>query len=139
VKLPAILSQGFLAGLPEEERIRLGKAGWTSDECHQKFVRGEEIKLQKDCLNWLNYHGIYWEYDRPDKRTSGKRGRADIRACIPPVGYWLSIECKAAGEPLSREQAQEAVRLRNSGGHFVLCYCLMDLIEAVHGIHADDK
>ena len=137
MKLPAVLSQGFLAGLPDEERKRLGKAGWTSDECHEKFARGEEIKLQKHCLNWLSLHGIYWEWDRTDRRTSGKRGRADIRACV--AGYWLSIECKAAGEPLSREQAQEAVRLRNSGGRFVLCYCLVDLIEGVQGIHADDK
>lgn len=137
MKLPAVLSQGFLAGLPEAERKRLGKAGWSSDECHQKFVRGEEIKLQKLCLNWLSLHGIYWEWDRSDKRTGGKRGRADIRACV--AGYWLSIECKAAGEPLSREQALEAVRLRNSGGRFTLVYCLSDLIEGVQGIHADDK
>jgi hypothetical protein len=137
MKLPAVLSQGFLKGLPEEERKRLGKAGMTQEECAQKFVRGQEIELQKLCMNWLSLHKIYFEWDRTDKRTSGKRGRADIRACV--AGYWLSIECKAAGEPLSREQAQEAVRLRNSGGRFVLCYCLADLIEAVHGIHADDK
>jgi hypothetical protein len=137
MKLPAVLSQGFLAGLPEDERKRLGKAGWTSDECRQKVARGEEIKLQKLCLNWLSLNNIYWEWDRTDKRTSGKRGRADIRACVD--GYWLSVECKADSEPLSREQAREAVRLRNSGGRFVLCYCLMDLIEAVQGIHADEK
>jgi hypothetical protein len=107
------------------------------DEAQEKYAAGEEKKLQKLVVNWLSLHGIYSEWDRTDKRTSGKRGRADIRACV--AGYWLSIECKAAGEPLSREQAQEAVRLRNSGGRFVLCYCLMDLIEGVQGIHADDK
>jgi hypothetical protein len=137
MKLPAVLSQGFLKGLPEEERKRLGKAGITAEECRQKFIRGQEIELQKLCMNWLCLHKIYFEWDRTDKRTSGKRGRADLRACV--LGYWLSIECKADGEPLSREQAQEAVKLRNSGGRFVLAYCLEDLIEAIHGIHADDK
>jgi hypothetical protein len=137
MKLPAVLSQGFLKGLPDEERRRLGKAGMTTEECRQKFVRGQEIELQKLCMNWLSLHKIYFEWDRTDKRTSGKRGRADLRACV--LGYWLSIECKADGEPLSREQAQEAVRLRNSGGRFVLAYCLRDLIEAIQGIHADDK
>ena len=137
MKLPTIMSDQFLEALPPEERKKLGKAGMTSQECNQKFARGEEIKLQRLCLNWLSLHGYYWEYDRPDKRTSGKKGRADIRACIR--GCWLSAECKAGGEPLSREQAIEAVRLRNSGGRFVLVYCLADLIEAVHGIHADDR
>ena len=114
MKLPAVLSQGFLAAFPMRSANAWARPDGPPTECHQKFVRGEEIKLQKLCLNWLSLHGIYSEWDRTDKRTSGKRGRADIRACV--VGYWLSIECKAAGEPLSREQAQEAVRLRNSGG-----------------------
>jgi hypothetical protein len=135
--MPAVVPPSFLYALPEEERKRLNKAGLTPEECNAKFIRGEEIRLQKLCMNWLSLHNIYFEWDRTDKRTSGKKGRADLRACV--LGYWLSIECKADGEPLSREQAQEAVRLRNSGGRFVLCYCLHDLIEAIHGIHADDR
>jgi hypothetical protein len=137
MKLPAVLPDSFLKALPNNERKKMGKAGMTTEECRQKFIRGQEIELQKLCMNWLCLHKIYFEWDRTDKRTSGKRGRADFRACV--LGYWLSIECKADGEPLSREQAQEAVKLRNSGGRFVLAYCLDDLIEAIQGIHADDK
>ena len=93
-----------------------------------------EIELQKLVANWLNLHSIYFEWDRTDKRTSGKRGRADFRICVPPGGVWLSAECKAAGESLSPEQATEAARLRNSGGRFVVCFCLGDLIEAIRRI-----
>ena len=136
---PSSPSSGFLAGLPEEERKRLGRAGITPEEANATFIRGEEMRLQKLVVQWLDLHQIYWESDRMDKRTSGKRGRADFRICVPPGGYWLSAECKACGQPLEKEQAQQAVRLRNSGGHFVLVYRLNDLIEAIQGIHADDK
>jgi hypothetical protein len=134
VKLPAVLSPGFVRALPQSERKKLGRAGLTPEECYQTFVRGQEIELQKLVANWLNLHSIYYEWDRPDKRTSGKRGRADFRICVPPGGVWLSAECKAAGESLSPEQAAEAARLRNSGGRFVVCFCLGDLIEAIRHI-----
>ena len=86
---------------------------------------------------WLNLHSIYYEWDRTDKRTSSKRGRADFRICVPLGGVWLSAECKAAGESLSPEQATQAARLRNSGGRFVVVYSLGDLIEAIRGAARD--
>jgi hypothetical protein len=132
VKLPAVLSPGFVRALPESERKRLGKAGLTPEQCRATFIRGQEIELQKLVANWLNLHSIYYEWDRTDKRTSGKRGRADFRICVPG-GFWLSAECKAAGESLSPEQATQAARLRNSGGQFVVVYSLGDLIEAIRG------
>jgi hypothetical protein len=114
VKLPAVLSPGFVLSLPESERKKLGRAGLTPRECHKTFVRGQERELQKLVANWLDLNGIYFESDRMDKRTSGKRGRADFRICVPPGGYWLSAECKAQGETLEKEQALEAERLRKS-------------------------
>ena len=83
VKLPAVLSPGFVRALPQSERKKLGRAGLTPEECHQTFVRGQEIELQKLVANWLNLHSIYYEWDRTDKKTSGKRGRADFRICVP--------------------------------------------------------
>jgi hypothetical protein len=132
VKLPAVLSAGFVRALPQSERKKLGRVGLTPEECHQTFVRGQEIELQKLVANWLNLYSIYFEWDRTDKKTSGKRGRADFRICVPG-GFWLSAECKAAGESLSPEQATQATRLRNSGGRFVVVYSLGDLIEAIRG------
>ena len=74
MKLPAVLSPGFVRALPESERKRLGKAGLTPEQCRATFIRGQEIELQKLVANWLNLHSIYFEWDRTDKRTSGKRG-----------------------------------------------------------------
>ena len=89
----------------------------------------QERELQRLCANWLNLHGIYFECDRMDKRTSGKCGRADFRICYH--GHWISAECKCAGEPLSEAQEREAQRLKNSGGRFVIIRELGDLVEAL--------
>jgi hypothetical protein len=129
MKLPTVLSEGFLQALPKEERKKLGQAGVTAAEASATFNRGKELELQKLCMNWLLLHDIYFEYDRPDKRTSGKKGRADFRICFK--GRWISVECKAAGEKLSPEQSEEAARLMRSGGTFLLIFSLDKLIEAL--------
>jgi hypothetical protein len=118
-RLPAILSDGFLKALPLEETKRLGKAGMTA----------EEIKLQRLCMNWLLLHDIYFEWDRVDKRTSWKKGRADFRICFK--GRWISAECKATGEKLSPHQSEQAARLRRSGGIFLVVFSLEELIKAL--------
>lgn len=35
-------------------------------------MHGQEKALQRLCAQWLTLHGIYFECDRMDKRTSGK-------------------------------------------------------------------
>lgn len=134
MKLPAILPDKFLECMTPEDRRKLGRAGITREEAQAKFRRGEEHKLQRLVYNWLNLHQIYFDHDRMDRRTSGKVGRADFRICVPPDGIWLSVECKPVGETLSREQAREALRLRTSGGRFVIAYSLQEVIEAVRGL-----
>jgi hypothetical protein len=128
-RLPAILSDGFLKALPLEETKRLGKAGMTAEEACATFKRGEEIKLQRLCMNWLLLHDIYFEWDRVDKRTSWKKGRADFRICFK--GRWISAECKATGEKLSPHQSEQAARLRRSGGIFLVVFSLEELIKAL--------
>ena len=134
MKLPVGFTEDFLKALPAQERKRLGRVGMTSEEAQATFKRGEEIKLQRLCTNWLLLHDIYFEYDRPDKRTSGKKGRADFRICFK--GRWISCECKAAGEKLSSEQAEQAARLMRSGGAFLLIFSLDELIKALREIVA---
>jgi hypothetical protein len=132
MKLPNVPSEGFLQALPPEERKKLGRAGMTKGEAKEKFLSGQEKELQQTVYQWLLYHEIYFEWDRMDRRTSGKRGRADFRCCVG--GLWLSIECKADTGRLSKEQASEAARLRKSGGKFVVAFNLQDVIEAVRDI-----
>ena len=85
-------------------------------------------------MNWLLLHDIYFEWDRTDKRTSGKRGRADFRICFK--GRWISVECKAVGEKLSLQQGEQAARLKRSGGVFLLIFGLEQLIKALREIDA---
>ena len=132
MKLPVVLSEGFIQALPDSERKRLGSAAFTAEQRLTNFQAGQETAFQNLCAQWLDLEQIYYETDRMDKRTSGKKGRADFRICYR--GFWLSAECKAAGKPLEREQAIQAARLRASGGRFALCYTLNDLIEAVRHI-----
>ena len=137
VKLPAVLSDGLLAALPEAERKRLGRAGMTKAEAQVKYAAGREKELKHDVVNELNRRGA-WIFDQPmSKKTRGRPGVPDIIGCYR--GYFLSVELKSAGETLRSDQAQEAVAIRKAGGRFVLAYSLNDVLEALENIDVDDQ
>ena len=136
MKLPAVVTEGFLQSLPEHERKKLGKAGITAKEALRTYQRGQEKDLQKQVASYLDLNQIYYECDRMDKRTSGKLGRADFRICYQ--GHWISAECKAESCTLESAQAMEAARLRKSGGRFVIVFRLLDLIDEFRNIDTDD-
>jgi hypothetical protein len=48
MKLPAVLSEGFLRALSLEECRKLGRSGMTSKEAQAKCIAGQEKKLQRD-------------------------------------------------------------------------------------------
>jgi hypothetical protein len=132
MKLPAVLPDSFLKALPEPERRKLGKAGITAEEAIVAYSTKKERELQRLVHNWLLSKELYFESDRMDKRTSGKKGRADFRVCCR--GLWLSLECKAGTGTLTSEQGAEAARLRRSGGKFVVVRSLEEAVEAVNGM-----
>src|SRR5258705_12902489 len=99
MRLPTIVAEALLRALPAEERRRQGRTGMTRQECETHIVYEQEKALQRLCAQWLTLHGIYFEADRMDRRTSGRCGRADFRICHH--GHWLSCECKGAGQPLT--------------------------------------
>lgn len=107
-----MLSPGFGRALPESERKRLGKAGLTPEQCRATFIRGQELELQKLVANWLNLHSIYYEWDRTDKRTSGKRGRADFRIVCRLVAFGCRLSVKPQGR---RSQPSKYRKLLLSG------------------------
>jgi hypothetical protein len=59
----------------------------TSKEAQVKYAAGEEIKLQTLCMNWLLLHDIYFEWDRTDKGTSGKRGGQTFASVLKGDGF----------------------------------------------------
>jgi hypothetical protein len=124
--LPAILSESFLRALPESERRRLGRAGFTREESTQAFIAGEERKLKKLVTNYLNMRGVWFFEQRMDRRTRGRRGVPDILACI--CGRFVAIELKVAGSKLSAEQEREGKRIEECGGRFLIVRRLEDVI-----------
>jgi hypothetical protein len=137
MKLPAILPDHFLKALPEEERKKLGRVGMTFQEAQVAYIAGQEKRLQGEIAAWLDYEGIYFESDRTDRKTSGRKGRADFRLCVH--GRWLSIEAKTSAGHLTPEQKTEAARLERSGGKFIVCRSLKEVIEAVRNLSRQQK
>jgi hypothetical protein len=124
----------FISKMEKKDRPR----GWMPyDEAKKKFIAGEERKLQSLVANYLNLHAIYFEQDRMDKRTSGKKGRPDFRCCYR--GRFLAIECKAESGRLSSEQAVELARIRKSGGYTCVAMLLEDVQGALREIDYEIK
>ena len=134
MKLPTVPTEGFLQALPPEEREKLGKAGLTKAEARALYEHRQERELQRDVWNYLTLKGVYFESDRMDKRTSGKKGRADFRCCVD--GKFLALECKVETGTLSKAQAAEAARLRKSGGKFAVVFTLQDAIETIREVES---
>jgi hypothetical protein len=129
-----VLTEGFLQAMPPEERAKLGKAGMTKAEAQARFAVGQEKELQDQVRSHLDRHEIYYDDDRMDKKTSGRRGRADFRCCVR--GRWLSLECKSETGTLTTEQVEQAARLRKSGGKFAVVFSLRDAINAIAAVES---
>jgi Holliday junction resolvase len=129
MRLPAVLSEGFLRALSAEERKKLGRSGVMAREAQSKYAAGQERELKKDVLNELNRRGA-WVFHQPmSKRTRGRLGVPDILCCYK--GKFLALELKTGSEALTPGQVTEAVRLEKSGGKFVVCHSLKEVIKAV--------
>lgn len=116
--------------LDASARKSLGRPAMTSREAQEKFARGEEKKLQGLIANYLNLHGIWFTWQRTDKRATSKVGTPDFVCCLPN-GMFLAIEAKAKGGTLSREQAQELSKIRASKGMAIVAFSLQDVIDAL--------
>lgn len=110
-------------------RKSYGKEGMTGEEAQQRFQRGEEGKLHKLVISYLNLHGIYYECEPFGKRTQVKAGRPDFRICSG--GMFIGIELKAVGGIVSREQFETLVKIRANGGIGIVAYTLQDVIEVL--------
>jgi hypothetical protein len=134
MKLPNVLSEGFLKAMPQSERKRLGRAGMTNAEATQRQIEHNEKELQRQVYNWLLREGIYFVNPRMDRKTTTSKGTPDFIACVD--GLFLGIECKADRNTLTSEQAREANHIRMSKGRFIVAFCLNDVIQAIRELRA---
>ena len=132
MRLPTVPSAGFLAALPVQERLKLGRAGITQQEANATYQRGQEKELKALALNLLNLKGAWIFEQRMDKSTRGRRGSPDILVCFK--GFFIAIELKAENQRMSTEQAAEAARIRKAGGFFILAFRLEDILEELQRI-----
>lgn len=130
-----VIPNHVLERMSATDRRKFGKAGMTAAECREKFQRGEENKLQSLVANFLNLRGIYFETDRMDRRTSGKKGRPDFRICYR--GRWIAVECKADGGVLSPEQVTTLAAIRKSGGVAIVAFGLPAVQAALRELDAE--
>jgi hypothetical protein len=138
MKLPNVLSEGFLKAMPQSERKRLGRVGMTNAEANQRRIEHSERELQRQVHNWLLGEGIYFVNPRMDRKTTTSKGTPDFIACVDGRvdGLFLGIECKADRNTLTSEQAREANHIRMSKGRFIVAFCLNDVIQAIGELRA---
>lgn len=126
-----VLPTAFLEKMSPKDRPK-GVAGMLPGECRERWENGEEKGLQSLVANFLNLREIYFETDRMDRKTTGKKGRSDFRICYR--GRWLSVECKAEGGSLSPEQVKTLEAVRKSGGVTIVAFGLPAVQEALRSI-----
>ena len=117
--------------MKDSDRKSFGREGMTGDEAKKRFQKGEEKKLQALISNYLNLHGIWFTWQRTDKRATSRVGTPDF-LCVKPGGTFLAVEAKASGGTLSREQAVALSEIRNLGGIAIVAYTLQDVIDALN-------
>lgn len=85
--------------------------------------------IHEPFATWLNWKGIPFHRNRPDKKTTAIVGDPDF--LITLKNRCLYIECKIPGEHLSEEQEKRILYLREAGNTVLICYSLEMCIEAV--------
>ena len=128
MKLPQVLSEGFLRAMPPEERAKLGTAGMTQAECEKVFVAGQEKELQLLVAKWLRLHEHYYVRPRMDKKTTTPLGTPDFIACIN--GRFVAIETKTVKGSLSTHQVMRMAEVCHSKGAYLVIRSLQDLLTA---------
>jgi len=106
----------MLTKLSPTDRKKLGRAGLTKSDCEAIVEAKNERELQKQIVNYLRLRGIEVNVSRMDKRTTHRKGWADItfsvrcKCCVNQVVPCI-WEVKYGEGKLSPEQEKLAVTL----------------------------
>lgn len=127
----------FTSKMAEKDRPK----GWMSgEEAQEKYLDGQEEKLQSDIDNFLIHvrplvHVDGDPFGRKVKLRKGDKGRADRRVCYR--GRWLSIEAKAGRRKQEPDQKRNQVSVEAAGGRYIVARDLLDVQEALRRIDAE--
>ena len=124
----------FTGKMPRAERPK----GWLSaEEAKEKYLNGEEDRLQSDIDNFLAHvrppvHTDGDPFGKKIKVRKKDKGRADRRACYR--GRWLSIEAKAGSRKQSDDQRRNQLSVEAAGGIYIVARRLADVQQALREI-----
>lgn len=115
--------------MPKEERPR-GAAGMLPEEAEQAGEAKMEVRdLHEPFKQWLDLHGIYYIYARPDKKSGIREGAPDFH--IIHGGKACCIEFKRPGGHLSEKQHECRKEIEASGTPYRLAYSFAAAVEFV--------
>jgi hypothetical protein len=104
MKTGTVLPDSFLRRIDPKDRPA-GKAGVTTEEAQSKYAKGQEKKLQSDCVNLLKLRGI-WHRQMPfgKRPPNGWGGWPDLFIVLK-TGC-LFVEVKSGVERQSADQLE---------------------------------
>lgn len=120
----------------KEDRMPLGKSGWTSEEALLKQTIEGEGQLQKQITQWLNLKGIFVLQTRFGTKSKMIPGTPDI-CCVIKRGELnfdvvpMAFEVKFGLGELSDEQRNVMEKMRNNGWQYYVVRSLAQVMEIV--------
>jgi hypothetical protein len=121
-----LLPDHILEKMSDKDRRAIKQT--TAKEAGEKHNLRLEREDQRQFSQWCNLNGIYHDWSRTDKRTTGRTGKPDFS--VHHKGLTLFIEFKRPGQKLSEEQ--EAIQEWLTKQHFDYFVCYSDE-EAIKG------
>lgn len=77
-----------------------------------------EGKVKAQVVKLLRRLGVYYFF--PATHGFGRSGVPDVICCVPPMGLFFAIECKAGKNKPTKLQEHEIEQIRRSGGRVLV-------------------
>lgn len=116
--------------MAKSDRAEIGKEARLPDEVQESNDRKAEKILQKQIMGWLEIRGIFAGCQRMDKKSTLRRGWADIVCAVH--GWPLALECKSATGKQTGDQIEAMNRLIRDGWIFRLVRSLEEVVSIVN-------
>lgn len=123
----SILPENILRLMRESDRAKLGLAGQTKSESQERYLAGQEEKLQHDIRSYLNLHGI--EFINPSMRRKSALPVGWPDFSFAYRGAPIGLEAKTDAGRCTGEQLEMHAKLRANGWWILVARSLADVQE----------